>query len=296
MLSGNVESVNPQTGEVTNWGINGTHAGISSSGEWIAYASEEPHATLVWVSNGADVWKIAELPIGPNSVVGRLVWSDDDQQIAFLVTFTEEPFREQLAVLDVGTGTWQLITGPATAFAWRPDSQQIAVFPAGIDSGIGLYLIDPIQDVWHRMVRQVHISEMVWSPDGDQIAFVTSDTAYTSQLLTVYDVTDRTQNLVYSDTNYFDGLAWSPDGESITLRTETEDLVLVDLAATKSDLIGNQLCCCSATWSPDGKHIAYLRKSQRTSSPSLVVHDTELGSDRVLVLEASPTVDALVWR
>jgi Tol biopolymer transport system component len=288
MLGVSIVSVNPQTGKTHQWGIGSYGVGVSPDGKRFAYATTDSSTTHIWVSDGSNARKIAEFPYAITSMQGCLTWSDDSRQIAFL-------HSKQLVILDVDTGKWQYIATPVTKYAWRPHSQQIAIFltAGGMDSG--LYLLDLTQQTRQHLGRE-YIRDIAWSPSGDQIAIATPSQDFVTEELVIIDVNSNVQRMIYSGTNYIDGLTWSPDGQSIMLRANYDKILLVDTSSREIRLVSDQAFYRGNVWSPDGEFIAYLKEDQETHDPFLVVFEVESDSERVLTTQVSPSVNRLVWR
>ncbi len=287
---------NPSTGEVSAWEVEGTHAAISCDARQVAYIRENASGASLVVSDGFSTRKVVELPFTSDMIRGHIAWSDDDRFIAMLVESTPEPFHEQLVMIEVETGTWEFITGPVSAFAWRPGEHQIAAFPAGIDSGIGLYLIDPLNGVWTRLLQgaQAYTTSITWSPDGRQIALAGVDATHTFTELSLLDVARRVLTTVYSDTVHLVGVDWSPDGKRLALCQANGDIVIIDLDSGRPSHLAHRACRAAMTWSPDSQHLAYLRREG--PDIRLVRLDLEDGGETVLMSDLSPGVDLVVWR
>jgi Tol biopolymer transport system component len=288
--------MNMQTGEVSNWKIESQHAAVSNTGEWVAFFTEEQDTTIVWRSNGADVQKIADLSLESGSIIGRPVWSDGGQQLAFLVSFTEESFDEQLGILNVDTGKWRFVTGPVTTFAWQPNSQKIAAFPAGVDSGIGLYVIDPDQEVWHRLDQGDHLNNIAWSPDGEKIVFSRPNSEHTGYQLVIMDVATGSQKAIYANDAHINAINWSPDGKNIVVHIGDGKILLVDPKNAETRPVSDQAYHRGITWSPDGERIAYLKEVSDTHEIALVVYNVASKSEKVILQRVSPSIEQLVWR
>ena len=291
-----VLSVNPFTGEAFGWEVEGTHAAVSYDARQVAYIHKSASGTALAVSDGLSSREIVELPFASDMIRGHVVWSDDDRFIALLVEPTPEPFHEQLVVIEVETGEWEFVTGPVRVFAWRPGGHQIAAFPAGVDSGIGLYLIDPINEVWTRLLRggQSYTTSITWSPDGRQIALAGADDTHTFTELSILDVDRRVLTTVYSDTVHIIGVDWSPDGRRLALCQANGDIVIINRENGRLSRLTHRSCQTAITWSPDSQRLAYLRRED--ADIRLVRLDLENGAETVLMSDISPGVDMVAWR
>ncbi len=291
-----VLAIDPSTGEALEWAVEGTHAALSSDAEQVAYIRDDAAGTSLVVSDGSGTRRVAELPFASDMIRGHAAWSDDGRFIALLVEPSPEPFHGQLVVIAVETGAWAFVTGPVEVFAWRLGGDQIAAFPAGVDSGTGLYLIDPLNEVWTRLLQgaQAYTTSIAWSPDGERIALAGSDATHTFAELSVVDVDRRVPTAVYSDTSRITDVDWSPDGRRLALCQANGDIVIIDPESGHLSRLPRRACRTAVAWSPDGQSLAYLRREG--AEIRLIRLDANTGEETMLMSDLSPGVDLVVWR
>src|SRR5437762_3447045 len=95
-------------------------------------------------------------------------WSPDGRKLAFL---SNVGASDQLFVLDLTSGPWDV-----TDFDWSPDSKRLVVAGnaetgADLQRELNLYLID-LDANRLRLGGGFYLSSPIWSPRGDQIAFI----------------------------------------------------------------------------------------------------------------------------
>jgi len=291
--AGQVRSIAPQTDETMEWGVEGTHAAVSPDGREVAYVQENEGKASVVISDGVRSRQVVSLPFATEAIRGHMAWSDDGRWLALLVALTSEPFHEQLMLVDMERGQWKFVTGPVTLFAWRPGSRQIAAFPAGVDSGIGLYLIDPMEETWVRLLHASYVGAMTWAPDGERIALSRPDSSHTFTEWVLVDMKSRALTSVYSDTFPILRAAWSPDGKWIACCQGGGDIVLVHPESGQVSRLSS--CCCQGplAWSPDSREIVYLRRVE--GGVQLVELNVVEQRENVWASGISPGVDEIVW-
>lgn len=109
-----------------------------------------------------------------------------------------------------------------------------------------------------------HDRNPVWSPDGTQLAWL-SDAGGEYRLL-VSDQAGLTEPraIELPGTAFYSEPAWSPDGERLLLRDNHLNLWMIDLGSGETTRIDTDTYddpgrTFDATWSPDGRWVAYSR-------------------------------------
>ena len=102
-------------------------------------------------------------------------WSPDGKQFAF-ITFAEGDNEVAIWDLDSGKIARRInVAGVSAMFnlSWSPDGQQLAI--AGMNGGVSdLYVLDlPTNEVRQLTADKYADFQPVWSPSGDELAFVT---------------------------------------------------------------------------------------------------------------------------
>jgi TolB protein len=189
----------------------------------------------VWGSFVADL-NTGDLRQVSDTAGAQVVWSPDGRLIA-LNAFGD---NRGLQVVSADGSDPQLLSENSAwmgSQAWSPDGRQlvystfdgIQVVTIGAD-GIA---IQPVRDTGYLPA---------WSPNGDRIAFVESDTNANLYIMSP-DGSDVQQILPGGDDWYIYDLAWSPDGRWLALESECHiggdefvlDLCLYIVSADGSD-------------------------------------------------------------
>lgn len=198
-------------------------------------------------------------------------WSPNGQQIAFVRNPDESEGlpRPQLMLTSADGRTERILfncPGPCLSPDWSPDGEFIAFWMGYYVWTIRSDGSDLSQVSGRKVVRA---SDPTWSPDGQRIAYwATLEEAAGSRLpqgnLAVLDLSTGEENIVAPSVGPVDP-DWSPTGSSILYSAEPAPnepwtLFAFDLnSATQDRLIRPDLDydVLGATWSPDGKRIAF---------------------------------------
>jgi Tol biopolymer transport system component len=198
------------------------------------------------------------------------VWSFDGAKIAF--TSTRDGNREIYVMNADGSGQINVTNNDADDqySTWSPDSQKIA-FSSTREGDNEIYAIKA------DGTNPINISNMpnsdegfpAWSPDGHLIAF-TSQRDQNREINIVQSDGTNLMNLGLNGTKP----SWSPDGQQIVfegdpeIRTSSDGTQYEATNIYRIDVNGNNLTKLgdnsaidifrSPSWSPNGKHIAFL--------------------------------------
>lgn len=209
--------------------------------------------------------------------------------------------------------------GHSGGVAWSPDSRYVAWY------GTYSYGVVTIYDLKHpdAAPRTISVAAqvpgtagfngMLWSPDGSQILFETSNCEYpcsaagSATQLFLVDVRTGSVQMVSRTLPPGFAYAWAPDGQSlgfgggliIDLRGQT----IRDLLPTVSDSVSFDpgTCFSGPNWSPDGRRVAII-EPLTTASGRLLVFDPGAQAARVLAADAcavigwSPDGERIVFR
>lgn len=174
--------------------------------------------------------------------VGKIAWSSDGTQLAFVTNYQQmpdrflpntqvHPLQGALFVLDLATKTQRTLiesgVGGITSYAWSPDNREIVY--QGIDNDILIYNFDTNQS--RTLIAQGHAKGFpTWSPSGEWIAYIGADRNYyricpdgsdqemllknyqppkgIAVLWSIFSLFDRSP-----ETDVWGPLVWSPDSQ-----------------------------------------------------------------------------------
>ena len=208
----------------------------------------------------ADYDGVGTTPVTRNGSINLSpVWSPDARSIAFTSfmngypdLFRLFPFERQRPVQTLAS-----FVGINSSPGWSPDGRFLAL-TLSKDGNPEIYVLTVATGVLQRLTRHAGIdTEPAWAPTGQQIAFV-SDRAGQPRIF----VMDRDGANVRQITTggFHTQPRWSPKGDSIvyTQRAGTHDLWAISPSgSTPRPLTSGQGDNQSATWSPDGRHLAF---------------------------------------
>jgi Tol biopolymer transport system component len=150
-----------------------------------------------------------------------------------------------------------------------------------------------------------HAENSIWSPDGNQIAYLWDD--YRNPALCVINADGSNPRVVLRDTNliWIDPYDWSPDGSSIlTVLQRKDHTSAISLVSTADGSTREILESLSGNWrdmpvsmsiSPDGKQIVYdLRVDEKVKGHDIFV--VSIGDGQHVPLATHPADDyVLGW-
>jgi Tol biopolymer transport system component len=254
------------------------HPVWSPDGQKIAFTAnksgEQESALYVMNADGTNKIQLAA------DVLWFPSWSSDGQKIAFTTSVEYEYVDDELSVINVD-GTHKVSLSTAAPFSgnpndetrfgspvWSPTGNKIAfasrtvakaaasVSPepasATAEGLTGIYLINVDGKGLCKLISTTEaLSGLVWSPDGEQLAFSHRDTIYVINA----DGSGRKQLAEgYS-------AAWSPDGQKIAFVNDSYELhVMNPDGSGMRRLAKTTVMIPSLTlpaWSPDGEKIAF---------------------------------------
>jgi TolB protein len=204
-------------------------------------------------------------------------WSPDGKKIVFC---SLRDGNSEIYVMDAdGKNVTRLTNNPGKDITpdWSADGKQI-IFASDRAGNYDLYLMSAqgesvaVNQLTHTLINE---SNPTISPDGTQILFQ----AKTEILYDIYRMSSdgkHTEMLFYSDNrSYVDG-NWSPDGKKIAYEYDgalnhsdifvgTLNMTVSDLPADRSypavQITHNNANNLFPNWSPDGKQIVYVSKT-----------------------------------
>jgi dipeptidyl aminopeptidase/acylaminoacyl peptidase len=206
----------------------------------------------------ADVLTSADLPRLRN--VGGVALSPDGRYVAYTMITRERPGRPsgQLWVMDVGSGKSIRLGGdrPAGGAVWSADSKWIA-FHASDGEKSGLFLAHPDGSgmTFLAAIKGTNSplpgtgKSVAWSPDGKQIAFISSSPGEAAAAAS-------------GDPVVITRYLYKPDaGEGVTRFNDNQRLhiFVVDIASKQvRQLTPGEFDEHSIDWSPDGKKLVFV--------------------------------------
>jgi Tol biopolymer transport system component len=193
-------------------------------------------------------------------------WSSDGRRVLY-AAMPLQRFNSDLVVLDLTTEENYTLRDSLIQvgqLAWSPDNTQIAFFSVqpGTEEGAGLDTLITLVNSQPDSNQSTTFAgkNPDWSPDGSQIACVT--TGHNGGVLALYDISaNETTFLKAGHSGERREPRFSPDGELlayVTQEGENQDLWMYDLITEDHVQLtfsgGNK---GSITWSPDGESIVF---------------------------------------
>lgn len=200
-----------------------------------------------------------------------------------------------------GTELTNITAGPGCDWAgvWSPDGSKIA-FNSNRSGDHDVYVVNADGSGMQRLTTSPGNDYYpTWSPDGKRIAFLSDRSRGT--LLVVAAVDGSWKRIVASLPGLAWSTDWSPQAPKILLTVESayanhyatnddEDIYVANLrTGSVRPLIASKLSEYTATWSPDGRHIAFAATPCPTCGGEIFIAD-EHGSRRRQVTD-SPELD-----
>ena len=200
------------------------------------------------------------------------VWSPDGSRVAFVQA---QQNGGSLVVVEVASGDPRVVASPAVQGAWPPSWSPDGTRIAFTEGPSDLAVVGP-DGSGHRVLVGGTGLEVgpAWSPDGTKIAFMHGPTV-ALPALHVVDADGGSLRRVAHTASYVFNLpgtpvpAWSPDGTRIAFTgttivgysrygpTYANDVYVVDAEGTLERRLTSGGGSSSATWSPDGRRIAF---------------------------------------
>lgn len=215
-------------------------------------------------------------------------WSADDRQLVFV---SGRSGKLQIHRIDADGANQTALTQTATDEThprWRPDGKQVA-FVSTRTGNYEVFVVDADGSHQTNLTNSPGFdSDHCWSPDGKQIAFASNrgkDGGLGALHIWAMDADGtNAKQLVGRDLAGWLYPNWSPDGAQILFSDRVADGSWQIFVANIDGQAVEQLtegagANCYASWSPDGRYIAYLHFAQpMDKNPDfgrLMLFDTE---------------------
>lgn len=148
--------------------------------------------------------------------------------------------------------------------AWSPDGAKIA-FASERDGDFEIYAMDAVDTNndgnGDNLIKFTDNSasdvQPTWSPDGNQIAFI-SDRDGPEEIYVMY-ADGSSQTRLTNNPEDYDLPSWSPDGEKIAFSGD-DAIYIMDADGNNQTLITSNDGDRHPEWSPDGTRIAFMTK------------------------------------
>jgi Tol biopolymer transport system component len=200
-----------------------------------------------------------------------IVWSPNSQYLAFL-SYDEKGEEKQIYVMErsgliirhflaQGDLDW------GQPFSWSPDSKQI-VFASQRNLNLELYAVDIASGQERQLtLTQAREHNPRWSPDGENILFVSDSYLYGREIYKMSSDGRNIQSIFSSKTIWAYSPMWSPDGQRIAfIGDHDHSLYIMDSDGKHvRQLITTDDFITNFEWSPDNTFILFGSAAGRTS-------------------------------
>jgi Tol biopolymer transport system component len=224
----------------------------------------------------AGTWKARRLA---RSTFSRPAWSPDARSVAFV--------RENgtIRAVDVTTGRERTLLRPrlpAREISWSPDGRRIAISYSLPAVGIyEIYVADLQTGVQRRVAR--NMVEPAWSPDGRRIAAKSGSFVYVMDRDGRHKI--RLGRDDYDETPDHPPV-WSPDGRRLAIANGEVYAVWANgrgrVRVTRETPRFRLPWLDEASWSPDGKRVAYVSQLREPGDNDLYALPAAGGRPRAL--------------
>ncbi len=256
----------------------------------------EPSAVFVMKVDGSELRRVAEVDGYPN--LGAPRWSHDGTRLTFDAARGDSIAHRWFLINADGSGLRAM--GPGAHADWSPDDKQL-VFGVGekapltkgiwVQNGDGrgrlslaegghaprwspqggalafigdksLEILDMIDGGRQKLkVPSGVAAGFDWSPDGKQLAFVTTGSDKNELWIVDVSENERKKKLLTGDIDGY--LAWSPDGKRLAIAHARQiHLINVDGSGAPQPIPGQKGNNRMPAWSGDGQRIAFASTRQ----------------------------------
>ncbi len=292
---GDLVAVNPETGEervlVEDLDTTVYSARWSADGRWVAYETQTGDGDWdLWVAGASQEPRLVATGGDPDMFASLglyWIWSPTGANLAAIAESTLRTIDLTTGeTTDLGPIVADLLDQAGMAWGWSPDGTRITF---ATSSG-AVYSVDvpsAERSLLARLSEDLDLTEEVlWSPDGAQIAVLTRVASNEAGRLYLMDADGSNVRVVVDNYDPL-GLAWSPDGTLLAFGegSEPDGEIRIRVApidgASPAEIgsVSFSGCLynyrCGLTWSPDGSRIAF----QKTGRGDVTAFDADGAGD-----------------
>jgi TolB protein len=277
----------------------------SPDGRQIAFVSERDGKAAVYLMDSKS-GQVTKLPSPPGTVVGEPTWSSDGLQLCFSAKNPSETNQyADLYLVDLYSKELHNLTslsGAEWVLRWSSDAGKIAFIWYPYESSThdaALRLISPDGSDDKVLVENFRgFVDLAWSPDSRRLAFIGSQTPNQAAIYVV-DIHDGSLLCLTDEHNMSavtGNITWAPDGSHITfidappgqtsevfsIRQDGSGLVRITDSQDFDDSLFQVMFGQHLTWSPDGKHLAFVRAEHKSSKEHIWIVSSDGSNPRKL--------------
>jgi TolB protein len=161
--------------------------------------------------------------------------------------------------------------------SWSPDGEQIAYWtlePATVSGRVGNLLIGNVHDGSTRALARFTVvhAELTWSPDGNWIAFASSQDG-DEEIYIIRVDNGETRQLTHND--FRDNApAWSPDGQQLVFHSTADgndELHILNTVSGERYQLTYGMNANAAFWLPDESFIAFTPFNDKLDNEVYVI-------------------------
>ncbi|MDP2914937.1 MAG: tetratricopeptide repeat protein [Candidatus Aminicenantes bacterium] len=303
-----------KTADVMQSNIFALNAIYSPDNQWIAYAWYDPKKFQgfdLWLT-GADGTGAHLLYHDETASVFPDAWTPDGKNIIATVSASKEKVK-QIVLVSAANGSARLLKSSipdrfSTKISVSPDGRSLVYDMPQADGKRDIFLFSLPDGPETRLVEHPADDGVpIWQPDGEKVLFMSDRTgspALWAQKV-AYGKAVALPELVKQDIGgSFIPMGFTRNGALYYgIATDISDVYVatIDLKAGRvleppapisQQMVGTRYL---ASWSPDGKYLAYLRmRTPGTPGHTIIIRNFDGGEERSLHVDAS-TIRRLAW-